>query len=69
MKNIPPSLLMQSKILVFMLAACAVIYIWLPNAFDMTLIRNIVLTYAVIVVTSGLITVMTPDDKDNNKKP
>jgi hypothetical protein len=53
-----------------MLAACAVIYIWLPNAFDMTLIRNIVLTYAVIVVTSGLITVMTPDDdKDNNKKP
>lgn len=68
MKNIPPSLLMQSKILVFMLAACAVMYIWMPNAFDMTLVKNIVLTYAVIVVTSGLFTVLSPDDDNNNGK-
>lgn len=67
MKNVPPSLLMQSKILVFMLSACAMIYIWMPNAFDMTLIRNIILTYAVVVITSGLITFLTPDDKDGKK--
>jgi len=67
MKNIPPSLLMQSKILVFMLAACAVIYIWMPNAFDMTLIKNIILTYAVVVIASGLITFLTPGSKDDKK--
>lgn len=68
MKNMPPSLLMQSKILVFMLAACAVMYIWMPNAFDFTLVRNIVLTYAVVVVSSGLITFLSSDDKDDKKK-
>jgi|GEM_PF-3284732 len=69
MKNIPPSLLLQSKILVFMLAACAVAYIWMPAAFDFTLVKNIVLTYAVIVVTSGLMTVMSCNscDKDDKK--
>ena len=68
MKNIPPSLMVQSKILVFMLAACAVMYIWMPNAFDFTLVRNIILTYAVIVVASGLITFLSDDDKDDQKK-
>lgn len=68
MKNIPSSLLLQSKILIFMLAACAVAYIWMPSAFDFTLVRNIVLTYAVIVVTSGLMTVLSCKDCDKDGK-
>lgn len=68
MKNIPPSLLLQSKILIFMLSACAVAYIWMPNAFDFTLVRNIVLTYAVIVVTSGLMTILSCKDCDKDGK-
>lgn len=68
MKNMPHSLMIQSKILVFMLAACAVMYIWMPNAFDFTLVKNIVLTYAVVVVTSGLITFLSSDDKDGKSK-
>lgn len=59
---------MQSKILAFMLAACAVIYIRMPNAFDFTLVKNIVLTYAVVVVPSGLVTILSSDDKGGNNK-
>ena len=68
MKNIPSSLRLQSKILVLMLGACAIMYIWMPNAFDFTLVKNIVLTYAVVVAASGLITFLSCDDKDDQKK-